>query len=82
MHSLTRPSHQRGMYLTGCPSPQGTVSSISCFKSLACGVPSPIKQPFRPFRVSLQYLMECPDPHGSGINLIVYSSSFLSVFSS
>ena len=24
MHSLARPSHQRGMYFMGCPVPQGT----------------------------------------------------------
>ena len=62
MHSLAWPSHQRGMYLTGCPSPQGSVSSVLHFELLPCGVPSPARQLFRPFRMSLHYLMECPLP--------------------
>ena len=51
MHSLAWSSHQRGMYLTGCQSPQSTVLSISCFGLLPCGVPSPspIRQLFCPF---------------------------------
>ena len=81
MHSLTRLSHQRGMYLTECPSLQGTVSSVLRFELLPCRVPNSRRQPFCPFRISLHYLMERPVPQGSDINfnLIVYSSSFSSM---
>ena len=37
MHSLARPSRRRHMHLTGCPSLQGTISSISPFKPLTHG---------------------------------------------
>ena len=36
MHSSALPSHQRGMYLTWYPSPQGTVLSVLLFRSLPC----------------------------------------------